>query len=113
MRMCLAIDGPAPALVTYEPPSFASVSGVPSRRVIGSREDTADAVPERWSSIVSVQRIAAGSRRDGGGRASFPTKSCSFHRGPRHAGLHDRVLALELGGEGAVALLQRGGPVVP
>ena len=37
MRMYLPSDGPAPALVTYERRPFASVSGVPSRSVIGSR----------------------------------------------------------------------------
>ena len=42
MRMCLPIDGPAPALVTYERRPFASVSGVPSRSTPArGRADTA------------------------------------------------------------------------
>src|SRR5438552_18290048 len=37
ITMCLPIDGPAPADVTYERRPCASVSGVPSRSVTGSR----------------------------------------------------------------------------
>ena len=80
IRMYRPSDGPAPALVTYERRPFASLSGVPSPSVIGSRPSGYRLTPlaEVWSSTVSVQRIAAGSSSRWRRCASLPTKSSSF-----------------------------------
>ena len=62
-RMCLPIDGPAPALVTYERRPLASTSGVAVARARSARGRACSAslpLPEVWSSTTSVQRIAAG-----------------------------------------------------
>ena len=74
MRTYLPSDGAAPALVTYERRPFASTSGEPSSRTIGSRPSGKREFPVK----VSVQQTAAGSRSRAARCASLPTKSSLF-----------------------------------
>jgi len=60
-----------PAEVTYERRPFASTTGDPSARTIGSRPSGV----RESSSIVSVHSVATGSRSRAATCASLPTKS--------------------------------------
>ena len=114
MRMCLPTDGPAPALVTYERRPFASVSGAPSRSTIGSRPSGYRLTPlfDVWSSIVSVQSIAGGLALAMRHVRRFADEVLFLHLPPRHVGLDDVVVSVELGAERAVRLLEPPGRAV-
>src|SRR4029077_17978539 len=55
-------EGPAPALVTYERRPLASVSGVPSRNVIGSRPSGERLAPPRAGGGVALARGGGAAR---------------------------------------------------
>src|SRR5882672_3390963 len=83
IRMCLPKEGPAPALVTYDPRPSRSTIRLASRVRIGSRPSMYRFSPdfERWSSTVSVHMIAAGCSSRWRRCAALPTKSSSLTRG--------------------------------
>ena len=67
---------------------------------------------EVWSSTVIVQSTVVGLRL-ALGEVGLPADEVGgLHLGPLHAGLDDRALGVELGAEGAVALLDAAGGAV-
>ena len=80
IRMCLPTDGPAPALVTYErrPLRVDERRAVPRQDRLAAEHVALHAARRVWSSTVSVQSTAAGSRSRWATCASLPTKSSAF-----------------------------------
>ena len=109
--MCLPTDGPAPALVTNERRPFASTE----RRAVARQ----DRLAAHHVALAPVARsvVVDGERAQHGGRLGLALAHVRLladevlvlDLAPRHPGLDDVVLAVELEAERAVALLEPAG----